>query len=355
MVIKSYSRLFFSLAIVGACTHAYSQSTQYIYNLNHAKNFKGNSHGDYIITLASFKNKPNAERFYQSFRRQHPQADVHIIKHHHVYTVEIGPFHSDVAVRDMANQLSGNTNPMTVNHIPPAPITASISDSKMGPVLADPYARVFSLSVGPSWSNINRSQSFYLEPDVFKSYIARQHTSTFVTGEIFGGIQRVISPNLLGQIGAEIAATTPKHLSGDIWEDGDPDFDNYIYHYRIQHTRVALKGKLVSTAFPIVQPYIGASVGVGINNASEFNIEPKIIEEVPAPPFSSRTRASFAYTLNAGLQRAVDANWSTGVGYEFADWGRAGLGRAPGQTLNSGLSVSHIYVHSLMLSLIYTG
>ena len=34
-------------------------------------------------------------------------------------------------------------------------------------------------------------------------------------------------------------------LSGDIWDDADPQFDNYTYQYQIKHSHFALKGKLL--------------------------------------------------------------------------------------------------------------
>lgn len=43
-----------------------------------------------------------------------------------------------------------------------------------------------------------------------------------------------------------------------------------------------------------------------------------------------------------------------GIGYEFADWGRSQLNRAPGQTLNSGLSLSHLYTNGFLFNLTYS-
>ena len=69
--------------------------------------------------------------------------------------------------------------------------------------------------------------------------------------------------------------------------------------------------------------------------------------------FASNTTTAFTYTLGAGVQRYLNPHWQAGIGYEFADWGRSQLNRALGQTLNSGLSLSHLYTNGFLLNLTY--
>ena len=45
---------------------------------------------------------------------------------------------------------------------------------------------------------------------------------------------------------------------------------------------------------------------------------------------------------------------SVGVGYEFSDWGKSQLGRAPGQTINSGLALSHFYTNAFQPNVTYS-
>ena len=103
----------------------------------------------------------------------------------------------------------------------------------------------------------------------------------------------------------------------------------------------------------MVQPYVSGSLGVGFNRAHDFTITPKIFEEVPAPNFTDNRTTAFTYTLGIGVQKALTTNWQAGIGYEFANWGKSQLGRAPGQTLNSGLHLSHLYTNQLQFSLSY--
>lgn len=210
---------------------------------------------------------------------------------------------------------------------------------------------VVALNVGPSWTDAGDNQTFYLQPDVQKAYIAGNNSNTFVNSEAFLGVWSPINNWLQAQLGLAVAQTTYASFTGDIWEDADPEFNNFYYEYQAQHTRVALKGKLVADNGFLIQPWLSASIGAGFNRANTFVITPKIFEEIPAPPFSDRSTTSFSYTVGIGVQKAMGEHWQASLGYEFADWGKSQLGRVQGQTLNNGLQINHVYTNGLMLGL----
>lgn len=212
---------------------------------------------------------------------------------------------------------------------------------------------IITLSAGPAWSNNGQTQAFLLQPDVEKTYTGTRRNSSLPTGELFLGLQALDNTYFLGQFGIALAGASNIKLEGDIWEDSDPNFNNFIYTYKVNHLRIAAKGKLLVNWKHSVSPYISASLGVGFTHAHDYAITPKIIEEVPAPPFLNHTNTNFSYTLGAGLQKRISNHVRAGIGYEFADWGKSQLGSAPGQTLNSGLHLSSIYTHELQFSLSY--
>lgn len=79
-----------------------------------------------------------------------------------------------------------------------------------------------------------------------------------------------------------------------------------------------------------------------------------LIEEALATPdFKSHTETALTYTVGAGIQKALNAHWHVGAGYEFADWGKSHLNRAAGQTLNQGLRLNHLYTNGVLLNLAY--
>jgi opacity protein-like surface antigen len=217
----------------------------------------------------------------------------------------------------------------------------------------DPLRPVVTLSLGPVWTDPGKTQTIILQEDLPQTYTSNRQANTLFGGELFAGFQAPLFNRFQVQFGLAVAATTSANLSGDVWQDADPEFDNFVYSYKISHTHVAMKAKLLSDFRGIVQPYISASVGPGFNHAYHFSSTPKIDEVVEEAPFNPRTLASFTYTLGAGLQKSFYNHWAIGAGYEFADWGRSKLARAFDQTLDTGLRLNHVYTHQLQISLTF--
>ena len=212
---------------------------------------------------------------------------------------------------------------------------------------------VATLSIGPVWESAGNTQTFYLAPNIEKTYAANHASHALVDGEIFLGIQKPLREKLDGQIGLAVATTGNASLSGHIWDDADPQFNNYTYDYQVRHTHLALKGKLLNDRGYIVTPWVSGSLGVGFNQSHAFSNTPSISEAVVMPNFASQTTTAFTYTVGAGVQRHLNQHWQAGVGYEFADWGKSQLNRASGQTLNNGLSLSHLYTNGFLFNLTY--
>ncbi len=224
----------------------------------------------------------------------------------------------------------------------------------MGPIAAiKDWTWVGTISAGPIWESAGNTQTFYLAPDIIKTYAASNLTNALTDGEVFVGIQKKLSHMLQGQVGLAVAATSNAPLAGNIWDDADATFNNYSYTYQVQHTHVAVKGKLLADPGYWVMPWVSASLGVGFNSAYDFQNTPLIFEAVTMPNFASNMQTSFTYTVGAGVQKALNPHWQVGAGYEFADWGQSQLSRASGQTLNSGLSLNHLYTNGVLFNLTY--
>jgi opacity protein-like surface antigen len=214
------------------------------------------------------------------------------------------------------------------------------------------------LSIGSTWVSGNKTQTINLEPDVVKTYTASQTNNVIPSFELFvGGQKPIVTTQLmpytfLGQLGLSVAEAGNANLTGDIWEDADPNFDNFNYKYKVNHVHVGVKGRLMGDCGHFVEPYISGSIGVGFNRAYGFTITPKISEEVAAPAFASNTTTAFSYTLGIGLQKTFK-NLQVAIGYEFSDWGRSSLSLAAGQTTIQTPKLNHLYAQTLQLSLFY--
>ena len=216
---------------------------------------------------------------------------------------------------------------------------------------------VVAVSGGPVWaSGAGMTQSFYSQPQTSRTYIAKQQsTVACVLGdfELFVGIHRNLNQRVQAQFGLAVAATSNASATGDIWDDEEPPHNNFTYSYNVQHTHLAAKGKLVFDIKRPVKPYISGSVGAGFNRASGYNNVPLIFEAGHIDNFANNTLTAFTYTLGFGAQYELSTNWQVGGGYEFADWGSSQLGRADDQTINTGLSMNHLYTNGIMLNITY--
>jgi hypothetical protein len=169
-------------------------------------------------------------------------------------------------------------------------VTSALAGT-MGPVTAQPaWTWVGSFSAGPVWESAGNTQTFYLTPDIEKAYIAHKPSSALFDGEVFLGAQKALTQTLQGQLGLAAGFTSNARLGGVIWDDADPLFDNFTYNYKIQHTHVAVKGKLLADASFWLIPWVSGSLGAGFNDAHGFHSTPTIFEALPTPGFTSHTQ-----------------------------------------------------------------
>lgn len=223
----------------------------------------------------------------------------------------------------------------------------------MGPAVTE--GRWFgTLSVGAVWENAGTMQDIFLSPTIEKIYAPNKSSQNLADFKVFFGRQQPVSSVLTARWGLALGVTTNARLSGEIWDDADPQFSTAIYNYRIQHTHLAAKGQLLADFGYWVTPWLSGNIGVGFNNASHFSNIPVVMPETqPTPNFNSNTQTAFSYTLGVGVQKTLNEHWQTGVGYEFADWGRSALGLASNQTTNARIKLSHLYTNEVMFSLSY--
>ncbi|WP_367606092.1 outer membrane protein, partial [Legionella sp. W05-934-2] len=206
------------------------------------------------------------------------------------------------------------------------------------------------LSVGTAWSKAGETETFYLNPTIEKSYRASKKLKGMPSGELFLGVQKALSSQIFGQLGLVVATTGNARVDGIIWDDADPQFNNYTYRYKVRNTRIGVKGRALLDKGQKLVPYVSGSVNIGFNRAHDFTNNPLIFQAIPNQNFESHIKTAFSYTLGAGIQTPLNNHWHTGIGYEFLDFGKSNLNRAPGQTMGSGLSLNHLYTHGILVN-----
>ncbi|MDF1683699.1 MAG: SPOR domain-containing protein [Legionellaceae bacterium] len=302
------------------------------------------SNGKLYVQAGAFKSAENAN----NYRQKLSQLTTHsvIIKPDATYhRVWIGPLDSIQSARALRMALLN----------PAAETTQTIMTTMQAPSKhknSAPLSYVATVSAGPAWFDKGNKQAFYVQPMTERAYVPSD-TNTPAIVEVFTGVRHPFTPKLDSQWGITAVTSSNLNYKGGIWDDALPQFYNFNYAYDIQHIHIGLKGKLLRDVGYRLAPYVSGSVALAFNEAKNFTNMPLIPEAVVQPNFQSNTTTAFAYTVGAGLQANIYQHWYFGVGYEFADWGKARLARSFEQTLGSGLSIANLYINQLQFSLSY--
>lgn len=219
--------------------------------------------------------------------------------------------------------------------------------------------RLVELSTHIGFSQPNSAQTLELQPSVNTGYTSTNDIQTQGGAELFWG-QKVLTQktSFKSYLGLTLATDSPVNVSGDALVDANPNFNNFTYSYKVKHSHIGLKGKILPDVSHIsflsqYQPYLNATIAAGFNRAYQYSMTPKINTAVIPPPFHSHTEAALTYALGLGVEKRLSHQWSLGLGYELTDWGKSKLSPASGQTLGDGLSLNHLYVNQVQLSLNY--
>ncbi len=225
------------------------------------------------------------------------------------------------------------------------------ADDVFGEELPLVWSPIVTLSGGPAWTT--PGQDLYLYPVLpatqIDHYIYNSPTKTIATGEIFFGLRRIAFPGATAEAGIGLAGATDAKISGSVTVNDVPGFGEY--NYSVEHMRVDLKAKLIANCYRL-QPYISGSIGPSWNNSHDFRATSINSAVYTAPWFATRTNIAFAYTLGVGVQAVLNPHWQVGVGYEFADWGKSGLG-LDNYTNIVGPNLVHLYTNELLFSISY--
>ncbi|WP_347400067.1 hypothetical protein [Legionella sp. W10-070] len=117
----------------------------------------------------------------------------------------------------------------------------------IGPVISSKDCTwVGSIAAGPVWTRGGATQTLFLVPEIEKTYAVRKSTNALASGELFLGMQKSWPPQWVGQLGLVVATTGNATFQGMIWDDGDPQFDNYR---SIQNTKHSCSGQRKASAW----------------------------------------------------------------------------------------------------------
>lgn len=230
--------------------------------------------------------------------------------------------------------------------------TSNFSHSLFAP---QQYRALATVTLGPDFVQDGRSQTLMLLPPFQNHYTSDSQTETVFDGGLFLGVERALTAQFSEQLGIAGYGDSSFTPQGDVWQFALPKYDNLSYTYQVQHSRVMLAGKVLSTLpqYQAIHPYASLELGVAFNRASVYQETALIPGVLPMPPFSNHSQTSFSYGVGLGAEYTINQHIRLGLGYQFANLGSASLGLTTAETTTQTLSLSHLYTNQLRFQLTY--
>jgi opacity protein-like surface antigen len=117
---------------------------------------------------------------------------------------------------------------------------------------------------------------------------------------------------------------------------------------------LSVVAKFASNAQKSYHPYLLLSLGVSANKAYHYQTTvPPFITFTPI--YASQKNTSLSYSIGGGVDADINKKWRFGVGYRYADLGKANLGAATIDTtaFPPPLKQSHLKAHQFVAQLTY--
>jgi opacity protein-like surface antigen len=185
-------------------------------------------------------------------------------------------------------------------------------------------------------------------------YDAIHNTQSAGLFNIFLGREWYLKRNFDVQAGLSYYYLGSLKATGHVTQGMDaPSSDTYHYDYEIQNQQLLVETKWLYV-YKKYHPYLLVGLGASFNRAKDFDVH---IPNFTAfsREYSGHSTTSFTYDVGVGLDYDVNPFTRLGLGYRFADLGKAKLGSAVIDTtsVSGTLSQSHLYTNELLIQLTF--
>ncbi|MDI1351699.1 MAG: outer membrane beta-barrel protein [bacterium] len=234
--------------------------------------------------------------------------------------------------------------------------------------LPAPYHPVVSVIGGFSAVSTHNSQTFTgADDEAFLYHHQKNNHHQGLIGVFLGVEHSLPSPDFLLQLGGEYTYFGPAHAQGLNFVGIEPStYTTYTYNYRLQSQQALAVAKVLKKIKPFVSkpymfyPYASIGLGLAFNNSSDYGVSTQESGGVNlTPTFANQHNRAFSYRLGVGVDTDIAPHLRAGLGYRFADLGKASLGS--GTIQFNGLAfpvpfsphVPHVYANQLVAQISY--
>ena len=166
--------------------------------------------------------------------------------------------------------------------------------------------------------------------------------------DVFLGTEKKLSSVIALQLGLSYSKTGSPVASGILTEGANVFTANdYTYNYNVRARQLVAEGKILYMLNDTLFPYVTGGVGESFNDAFDYQTTGPIF----TPHYSdNNSQRSFSYNLGLGADLQICNNFRLGVGYRFADFGRANLGSAliGSARIDGRLSQRHLFANEVL-------
>jgi opacity protein-like surface antigen len=199
------------------------------------------------------------------------------------------------------------------------------------------------------------NQQFVFSDNSF--YTLRTNSSVYHEGisGLFVGAEWRYRPEYSMQLGVSYYQPSTFTVNGTDTQgiiNSPATFDTYAYQYTLNMRQLLLEGKWLYNWKELFHPYITLGLGGAYNTAYQYGINNPVFLAF-APQFANNSTASFSYRVGLGLDVTATDNLRVGIGYRYADFGKAQLGNGAIDTIATpgSLQQTHIYVNEVVAEL----
>lgn len=344
------------LLFLGLISVCFATNKTVINGFDDAESFRGTSDHLFYIRAESFIKKSNAIAC-QAFLQSKTTYSVNISQETRWFVVIIGPIDSVAELKKTAsvckkrNQLSHQKKvDQEQPTLSPVLMISQKQDSRKRSIKS-----LVTFTVGPDFVQGNKAQLVTLWAPFQNYYTINGNHEVVADGGIFLGVEHPLTKTLTAQLGVAGYMNSKLTPQGHVWQFAEPAFDNLTYAYHIQHSRVMLAGKLLSSfaVHQAIHPYFSWEVGAAFNHASGYQETSFTSEVFPMEPFANHSQSSFAYGVGLGIDYYWNQHTRLGAGYQFANLGSVSLGVSPATTTAETLSIPHLYTNQLRFQLTF--
>jgi len=216
---------------------------------------------------------------------------------------------------------------------------------------SSPSPRLFLLAgLDLSYARFGRDQTVVMLNDGTSNRYISQNKSHFATGfQLLVGAEWPFVHNTLLQAGVGLHRTARLSDTGDVYQFSDSEFDNFVYLYGVQSTRVMIEMRLLKKLHERLMPYVSLGLGGAINKAGAYQETAKFSGLIAMQPYTSNVKVNLAYQAGLGAEYQISPTMRLGLGYELASLGLAELGLSPSQTINSRFKSRNIYTNNVSI------